>query len=106
MITENQIKEITRRIVESYMPDKIILFGSYAYGKPTKDSDIDLLIIKDDTTPKIERKRKLRESLSDLIIPVDIFIKSNDEYNELKDIIGTIIYPAAKYGRVIYESGR
>lgn len=40
------IQEIVRRLVAEYAPQKIILFGSYAYGQPGKDSDIDLLIIK------------------------------------------------------------
>ena len=39
------IKEITSILVEKYQPDNIILFGSYAYGTPTDDSDVDLLII-------------------------------------------------------------
>lgn len=40
------IQEIVRRLVAGYAPEKIILFGSYAYGKPDADSDIDLLVIK------------------------------------------------------------
>lgn len=43
---EKLINRITEKIKKQYKPKKIILFGSYAYGKPTKDSDIDLLIIK------------------------------------------------------------
>jgi len=39
MISEIQIKEIVKKIVDNYHPDKIILFGSYAYETPTKDSD-------------------------------------------------------------------
>ena len=48
MVTEEQIQEIVRRIVAGYQPDRIILFGSYAYGTPTEDSDVDLLVIKAD----------------------------------------------------------
>ena len=104
MITENQISEIVKRIVENYHPDKIILFGSYAYGKPTKDSDVDLLIVKDDDLPKIERNRKVRKYLKGLMIPVDVIVKTNAEFNKWKNIIGTIVYPAAKYGKVIYDA--
>ena len=43
------VQEIVRRIVTEYRPKKIILFGSYAYGEPDGDSDIDLLIVKDTT---------------------------------------------------------
>ncbi|WP_375418889.1 nucleotidyltransferase domain-containing protein [uncultured Hymenobacter sp.] len=46
MISEAQIQAIVARIVEGYQPDRIILFGSYAYGTPTEDSDLDLLVVK------------------------------------------------------------
>jgi len=103
-ITELQINEIVKRIVENYHPDKIILFGSYANGNPTKDSDIDLLVVKDDNTPKLERNRQVRKYIRDMIIPVDIIVKTNKEFNDLKDVIGTIVYPAVKYGKLMYES--
>ncbi|MCK5122680.1 MAG: nucleotidyltransferase domain-containing protein [Candidatus Pacebacteria bacterium] len=41
-----EIKKITKQIVENYEPERIILFGSYAYGKPNLSSDVDLLVIK------------------------------------------------------------
>ncbi|MCK5172964.1 MAG: nucleotidyltransferase domain-containing protein, partial [Planctomycetes bacterium] len=47
MITQEQINEIADRIVEKFKPQKIILFGSYANGTPTDESDLDLMIIKD-----------------------------------------------------------
>lgn len=43
---QEEIKKITTKIVKKYKPEKIILFGSFTWGKPTKDSDVDLLIIK------------------------------------------------------------
>jgi len=46
MITQAQIDEIKKRIVENFKPKKIILFGSYANGRLTEDSDLDLLITK------------------------------------------------------------
>jgi predicted nucleotidyltransferase len=48
MINQEQIRKVVKTIVEGYQPRKIILFGSYAYGHPTTDSDLDFLIIKDD----------------------------------------------------------
>ena len=51
MITEAQIQAVVARIVEGYRPDRIILFGSYAYGTPTEDSDLDLLILKSGVQP-------------------------------------------------------
>jgi predicted nucleotidyltransferase len=105
MITQEQINEISRRIVKSFKPRKIILFGSYANGTPTQESDLDLLIIKDSNFPSRLQNRKVRKILSDLKVPVDVIVKTSEEFQRYKDIIGTIIYPANKFGKVIYESG-
>ncbi len=59
------IANITEKIRDKYKPDKIILFGSYAYGKPSKDSDIDLLIIKKTKARHIDRAVKIREILKE-----------------------------------------
>lgn len=104
MITKQQISEVTKRIVESFKPQKIILFGSYASGTPTEESDLDLLIIKDSDSPSRQQNRKVRQIISDLRVPVDVIVKTPEEFQTYKDIIGTIIYPANKFGKVIYES--
>jgi predicted nucleotidyltransferase len=105
MITQEQISEITKRIVANFKPQKIILFGSYANGTPTEESDLDLLIIKDSQIPSRLQNRKVRRMLSDLRVPVDIIVKTPEEFQTYRNIIGTIIYPADKFGKVIYESG-
>lgn len=102
MITQEQISQIIKAIVAGYKPEKVILFGSYAYGKPTKDSDIDLLLIKDDDLPKIKRNRIARSYLRDFKFPVDVIVKSREEFETLKDVIGTVVYTANKYGKVVY----
>ena len=104
MVTPKQINEIIQRIVENFKPEKIILFGSYANGMPTEDSDLDLLIIKDSDLPARMQNRKVRKMVSNLRIPVDVIVKTAKEFETYKDIIGTIIYPANKFGKVIYES--
>jgi len=104
VITQEQISEVTRRIVGNFKPQRIILFGSYANGTPTEESDLDLLIIKDSDIPSRLQNRKVRRILSDLRIPVDVIVKTTEEFQTYKDIIGTIIYPANRYGKVIYES--
>jgi len=103
MITQEQIESVVQVIVEGYEPMKIILFGSYAYGHPTKDSDLDLLVIKDGEASGIQRNRRVRNILKDFSIPIDVIVKSSQEFDMLKDVIGTVIYPANKYGKVVYE---
>ena len=104
MLGQKQIKEITKIIVKNFQPEKIILFGSYAYGIPTRESDLDLLIIKDSDLPARIQNRKIRKLLSSLKIPVDVIVKTTREFELYKDIIGTIVYPANKFGKILYES--
>jgi len=103
MIAQEQIESVVQVIVEGYEPMKIILFGSYAYGHPTKDSDLDLLIIKDGEASGIQKNRHVRNILKDFLIPIDVIVKTSQEFDMLKDVIGTVIYPAKKYGKVVYE---
>ncbi|MBI5166241.1 MAG: nucleotidyltransferase domain-containing protein [candidate division NC10 bacterium] len=58
------ILEIVEKIKKEYQPSRIILFGSYVYGKPDKDSDIDLLIIKDTQDRPIDRRVTVRRIVS------------------------------------------
>jgi uncharacterized protein len=102
MISPKEINQIVKTIVMGYAPEKIILFGSYATGVPSKDSDIDLLVVKDDLLPKIKRNRAVRGLLKDFSLPVDIIVKTVQEFEMLKGVIGTVVYAANKYGRVIY----
>ena len=57
------ILEIVQRVVEGYRPKKVFLFGSYAYGEPDEDSDIDLLIIKNTRKRPIERWLEVKKLL-------------------------------------------
>ena len=100
---QEQIDEITKKIVENFHPKKIILFGSYAYGTPTEESDLDLLIVKDSDLPTRSQNRMVRKLLSGSKVPVDILVKTPYEFEVYKDIIGTVFYPAHKFGKVLYE---
>lgn len=68
-----------RRIVEALHPEKIILFGSYAYGKPTPDSDVDLLVVFDTLVARTERFLAVSELLSPRPFPVDILVRTSQE---------------------------
>ena len=85
----------------SYHPEKIILFGSYAYGKPTENSDVDLVIIKNTTESFLERQKSAR-SLLRTTTPVDIFVFTSSEFEKAKDN-NLLIKEIAELGKVIYE---
>ena len=60
------IDNIVSRLRRDYEPEQIILFGSYAYGNPTDESDLDLLIVKETTEPILTRWSNVRKLVSDL----------------------------------------
>ena len=89
MITENILSEITS-ILKPYGIEKIILFGSYVYGTPKEDSDIDLLVIKDIPTNeirdfRIKLKKALWMKLGKLSYSLDILV---DNEQRIKERIG------------------
>ncbi len=61
------IREMAASIVASYRPSSIILFGSYGYGEPAPDSDIDLLIVKDTDERPIDRRTRVRRIVREKI---------------------------------------
>lgn len=75
----SKIKAITRKIVKEYQPEKIILFGSYAWGKPHKWSDMDLLVVKKTSKSRLEREQELRNLLSPQKIAMDILVYTPSE---------------------------
>jgi predicted nucleotidyltransferase len=81
-VTEEILAEITRRIVETVQPEKVILFGSYAYGSPHADSDVDLLVIADIDSPLDEPEVIVCRLIRPRPFPVDILVKTPAEVAE------------------------
>lgn len=98
------IEEIVRRILSVAEPQRIILFGSAATGQMTRDSDIDLLILEENPSDTREESVRLREPLRGLGYPFDVIVMATERFEETKNIIGGIAYPANKYGKIIYEA--
>lgn len=97
------MEEMVRRIVKACDPEKIILFGSHATGHAGPGSDVDLLVV----TRKGETKRRqagiLYQALWNVGVPKDIVVVRPEEFERYRDVVGTVIYPAAREGRVLYE---
>ena len=99
------IDEIVRRIVGAARPERIILFGSAATGKMTRDSDIDLLILEAEPGDVRAEGVRLGDALRGLGFGLDVIVMSTERFEESKGVIGGIAYPANKYGKVVYEAG-
>jgi predicted nucleotidyltransferase len=105
MITREKIKEVADKIAREFQPEKIILFGSFAWGTPNEDSDIDLLVVKDTEERRIERAKKIRQLFRSSGTPMDILVYTPRELQEkisvdrnlfLEDVInnGVVLYAA------------
>jgi predicted nucleotidyltransferase len=80
MLSQQTLEEVTRRIVDAIHPERIILFGSYAWGHPSEDSDVDLLIdLRNSDQPGYRRARDVYRCLRGLKIPVDVVVRTHDE---------------------------
>ena len=105
--TSDLISQMTKRIVETVSPERIILFGSYANGTPGPDSDIDLMVIESmPFGPNRSRRKEMARlwmALKDFAFPKDILVYSRDEWERWQGAQNHIISRASREGRVIYE---
>ncbi len=108
MIKERKIEkiigEIVERIRKEYRPEKIILFGSYAYGKPREESDIDLFIIKDTNKRRIDRFVEVKKLVYDPNrgISVSPLVYTNQELQERLKIKDFFVCEILEKGKVLY----
>jgi len=98
-----KIYDIVARIVAKFNPDKIILFGSYASGTPDNDSDIDLLVIQDTDLPRHKRSFDIQKMLIGSMIPMDIFVYTNNEFEKEKNEKYSFLNSAIKTSKILYE---
>lgn len=93
MINIEELKPLIIERLKPLSPDKIILFGSYAYGTPNEDSDIDLFLLKDDLevenirSYKLELQKKLFDLQKKYLLGIDIFV---DSTTRMKDRIENV----------------
>jgi len=84
-------------------PEKIILFGSYAYGNPTVDSDLDICVVKRDYESRWKEKQKIRELLKDIKLPKDILVPRVEEYEFYKKEHGSVYKDIEERGLHIWS---
>ena len=94
---------VVERIVYELHPEKIVLFGSYAYGKPTPDSDVDLLVVMETTAPDKERYLAVCRLLRPRPFPVDILVKTPQEIARALEKGDFFIQEITSRGKVLYE---
>ncbi len=103
MVTMSQLEEAGRRIGHEFHADRVVLFGSYARGVATDDSDVDLLVVAETSLPPRKRYGAVRRLLTDFPVAFDIIVKTPHEYARWRSVVNTIVYYAERSGRVLYE---
>ena len=103
---EELVQRVVKKLVSDYSPLKIILFGSYAYGLPDSDSDIDLLIIKDTQESFFDRLTIVRKVVSGTHrgIPFDPLVLTPGEVEVRLQARDQFIEEILEKGRVVYAS--
>jgi len=97
------VEEIVRRLAEGFSPERIILFGSHARGTGTPDSDIDLLVIKKVKGSRRKLAVEMDRALIGVNAPVDLIVLTPEEVARQRDQVGTVVRPAMREGKVVYE---
>jgi predicted nucleotidyltransferase len=102
-LTTELLNEITNRLVQEFNPARIILFGSYAWGNPKDNSDIDLCVILNNSDESIiKRTRRAYHCLSGLGIPKDILVKTHKEIEEFKNVVASLERKILEEGIILY----
>lgn len=102
MNRNKKIKEIVNKIKSQFRPQKIILFGSYAWGKPSEDSDIDLFLIMESSLRRDERACQIQKIFADRTFPLDIIVYTPKEVEESLKRGNPFIKEILSKGGVLY----
>jgi len=103
MVNEETLKEVTRRLVDGFHPDKIILFGSQARGTADEKSDVDILVICPTSDNRRDLILNMYRAIDGMSLPTDILVLTPKEFELDRQIPGTIARPAWLEGKVLYE---
>lgn len=102
-ITEKVIEDVLQKILDHANPEMVVLFGSYAWGAPTRDSDLDLLVVKKSELRRDERALEISRLFANRMFPIDIIVYTPDEVGQYQKIEGSFIKDILENGRVLYD---
>lgn len=97
------INRLCKRISDAFSPERIILFGSQAYGTPSPDSDIDLLVIMPYESSHSAQAIRILNRL-DVLAPIDLLVRSPEEVRERIEIGDNFMREIIERGKVMYEA--
>lgn len=102
-VTETLLAEITRKIVDRFDPEKIVLFGSRSRGSPRPDSDVDLLVIMDTSESPIQRAVEVKRACRPRFVSMDVLVKTPEEIEARLERGSFFLSEILEQGEVLYE---
>jgi predicted nucleotidyltransferase len=102
-IPQTVIRRLARQIAKQFKPQKIILFGSYARGKPRPESDVDLLVVMDTKLKESQQSLEIRRSLG-VSFGMDLIVRSPKRLAQRLKMGDSFLEDVVKEGKVLYES--
>lgn len=100
MLTQETLSEISRRLTTHMNVEQIILFGSHAWGTPTDESDVDLLVIVPESTEAPHRRAvKAHRALRGLPLACDVIVRTRAEIGQLNPVRSSLLYRALTEGK-------
>ena len=105
MVDEQSIRKLCDHIVREFQPERIILFGSYAYGNPTPDSDVDLLVVLPFAGKNLRKSLEILNRTNPRF-PIDLLARRPDDTERRYREGDPLIRQALDHGKVLYERHR
>ena len=103
MVTMRQIEDVSGRIAAEFEPERILLFGSYAWGAPSPDSDVDLLVILPFEGKAVAKSVEMRLKIKPPF-PVDLLVRTPEKIHERLALGDPFIRSILEKGKVLYEA--
>ena len=103
MVKRTEIDSLCRQISVRFRPDRVVLFGSYAYGQPTSDSDVDVLVVMRHRGPSYRLAARIRNSI-DVDFPVDVLVRSPREVRRQLALDDPFMLEVMSKGEVLHEA--
>jgi predicted nucleotidyltransferase len=102
-ISQKTISSFARQVARQFNPEKIILFGSYAYGKPTEDSDVDMLVIMPFKGKGVHKATEILLA-TDPRFPIDLLVRTPEQITTRIKMGDFFIREITQKGKVLYEA--
>ena len=102
-ISMQNIQSLVRRIADKFQPEKVVLFGSYAYGNPGPESDVDLLVVMNTSLSSRQQRLRISQAISPRPFPLDIIVRTPEELEQRLKSGDPFLREVISQGRVIYE---